>query len=81
MEAVVTLAQEARRLAKGVDELLEATGGRPATIYEYHAGSVAYFAPEAPDFKEAAELKGDDLASAQRILDERCVLRRQLSPR
>ena len=71
--AVATLTQEARRIVKRVDELLDATGGRTATIYEYHAGSVAYFTPEAPDFREAGELKGDDLAAAQRILDERGV--------
>ena len=50
-----------------MDELLAATGGRTATIYEYHAGSVAYFTPEAPDFREAGELKGADLAAAQDI--------------
>ena len=69
--AVAVLTQEARRIVKGVNELLEATGGWTAIIYEYHAGSVAYFAPEAPDFCEAGELKGEVLASAQRILDER----------
>ena len=63
--------QDYRRYAKGVDELLEATSGRPAIIYEYHAGSVAYFTPDAPDFAEAGELKGDDLAAARRILEER----------
>ena len=70
-KSVAVLRQECRRYAKGVDELLAATGGRTATIYEYHAGSVAYFTPEAPDFREAGELKGADLAAAQRILDER----------
>ena len=69
--AVAVLRQECRRYAKGVDELLDATGGRTATIYEYHAGSVAYFAPDAPDFREAGELKGEDIAAAQRILDAR----------
>ena len=58
---------------KGVDELLEATGGRTANIYEFACGSVAYFAPDAPDFREAGELKGADLAAAQRILDERGI--------
>ena len=71
--AVATLTQESKRVAKGVDELREATGGRTANIYEYHAGSVAYFAPEAPDFAEAGELTGDDLAAAQRILDDRGI--------
>ena len=73
-KAVAVLRQECRRHAKGVDELSEATAGRPATIYEYHEyrnGSVAYFAPDAPDFAEAGELKGDALAAARRILDER----------
>ncbi len=71
--AVAVLTQEARRFVKGVDELLEATGGRTANIYQFACGSVAYFAPEAPDFEEAGELKGDDLAAAQRILDERGI--------
>ena len=65
---MATLTQEARRLAKGVDELREATGGRPANIYEFSCGSVAYFAPDAPDFQEAGELKGDDLDKALRVL-------------
>ena len=72
-KAVAVLKRECRWYAKGVDELLDATGGCAATIYEYHAGSVAYFAPEAPDFCEAGELKGNDLAAAQQILDERGV--------
>ena len=67
--SVAVLTQEVRRLAKGVDELLDATGGRTANIYQFACGSVAYFAPDAPDFCEAGELKGDDLAAAQRILD------------
>ncbi|MYE54505.1 MAG: hypothetical protein F4X34_04830 [Chloroflexi bacterium] len=73
-KSVVVLRQECRRYAKGVDELPEATGGRTASIYEYHAGSVAYFAPDAPDFTEAGEMKGDDLAAARRVLDERGLL-------
>ena len=67
-KAVAVLRQECRWYAKGVDELLDATGGRTATIYEFADGSVAHFAPEAPDFREAGELKGDDLAAAQRVL-------------
>ena len=63
-KAVALLKQERRRYAKGVDELLDTTGGRTTTIYQYHAGSVAYFAPDAPDFREAGELKGKDLAAA-----------------
>ena len=58
---------------KGVDELRDVTGGCAATIYHFGCGSVAYFAPEAPDFEEPGELKGDDLAAAQRILDERGI--------
>ena len=69
-KSVAVLTQEARRLVKGVDELLrDATGGRTANIYEFAGGSVAYFAPDAPDFQEAGELKGDDLAEAVRILN------------
>ena len=68
-KSVAVLTQEARRLVKGVDELREATGGRTANIYEFAGGSVAYFAPDAPDFREAGELKGDDMDKALRVLD------------
>ena len=66
---VIVVDQEARRIAKGVDELRDATGGRTANIYQFACGSVAYFAPDAPDFQEAGELKGDALAKAVRILN------------
>ena len=72
-KSVAVLTQESRRLVKGVDELRDATGGRTANIYQFSCGSVAYFVPDAPDFQEAGELKGDDLAAAQRILDERGI--------
>ena len=68
-EAVAVLTQEAGRLVKGVDELRHATGGRTANIYQFACGPVAYFAPDATDFQEAGELKGDDLAKAVRILN------------
>ena len=70
-KSVAVLTREAKRYAKGVDELRDATGGCAATIYQFGCGSVAYFAPDAPDFQEAGELKGDDLAAAQRVLDAR----------
>ena len=65
------LTQEAIRLVKSVDELRDATGGRTANIYLFACGSVAYFAPDAPDFQEAGELVGDDLDKALRVLDDR----------
>ena len=68
-ESVSVLTQEARRLAKGVDELRDATGGCAANIYQFSCGSVAYFAPDAPDFQEAGELKGDDIAAVLQVLD------------
>ena len=40
---------------------------------QFSCGSVAYFAPDAPDFQEAGELKGDDLDKALRVLDARGV--------
>ena len=70
-KSVAVLRQQCRRYAKGVDELLDATGGRTATIYQFADGSVAYFAPDAPDFAEAGELKDEGLAAAHRVLDER----------
>ena len=63
-KAVAVLRRECRWYVKGVGELLDATGSRPATIYEFACGSVAYFAPDAPDFCEAGELKGVVLAAA-----------------
>ena len=56
-ESVAVLRQEAIRLAKGVDELRNATGGCTANIYQFSCGSVAYFAPDAPDFQEADKLE------------------------
>ena len=35
---------------KAVNELLNATGGRPANIQGYHAGSVVCLEPNSPDF-------------------------------
>ena len=70
-ESVAVLTQESRRLVKGADELRDATGGRTANIYQFACGSVAYFAPDAPDFQEAGELTDDDLAAALRVLDAR----------
>ena len=67
-KSVAVLRQQCRRYVKGVDELLAATGGRTAVIYEFADGSVAYFAPDAADFAEAGELKDSDLAAAQRVL-------------
>ena len=71
--AVAVLKQECKRFAKNVDELRDATGGRTTNIYQFAGGPVAYFAPDAPDFQEAGELKGDALARGQRVLDARGV--------
>ena len=57
-EAVAVLTQEAQRIAKGVDDLRDATGGRMANIYQFSDGSAAYFAPDAPNFQEAGEVSG-----------------------
>ena len=67
-KSVGVLRQECKRYAKGVDELSEATGGRSAMIYEFADRSVAYFAPDAPDFAEAGEPKDESLAAVERIL-------------
>ena len=42
-----------------MDELRDATGGCTPNIYQFAGGSVAYFAPDAPDFREADELVGN----------------------
>ena len=52
-----------------MDELRDVTGGRTANIYQFAGESVAYFAPDAPDFQEAGELKDDALEKAMRILE------------
>ena len=69
--AVTVLREQAIRLVQRVDKLRHATGGCAATIYEFADGSVAYFAPEAPDFAEAGELKHDEPAAARRVLTAR----------
>ena len=70
-KSVAVLQEQSRRLVRGVDELRHATGGCAATIYEFADGSVAFFAPDAPDFAEAGELKDDELAAARRVLTAR----------
>ena len=70
-KAVAVLQEQCRRFVRGVDELYHLTEGCTATVYEFAGGSVAYFAPEAPDFVGAGELKGSDIVYALRILDER----------
>ena len=45
-ESVAVQTQEARRIAKGVDELRDATGGWTANIYQFACRPVADFAPE-----------------------------------
>ena len=70
-KAVAVLQEQSTRFVRGVDELHHATGGCTASIYEFAGGSVAYFAPEAPDFDEAGELKGDELAADRRVLAAR----------
>lgn len=64
------LRQEATRIVRGVTVLRHGTGGRTATIYEFADGSVAYFAPDAPDFAGSEELKCEGLAVARGPLDE-----------
>ena len=72
-DGVRVLRQEARRIAKDVDEMTDATGGKPATLYEFVDGSVAYFALGTPSWQEADELQGGALETAMRILDERAA--------
>ena len=72
-KAVRVLRQEARRIAKDVDEMTDATGGKSATLYEFVDGSVAYFALGTQSWKEAEELQGWALETARRILDERAT--------
>ena len=81
-KAVRVLRQEARRIAKDVDEMTDATGGKPATLYEFVDGSVAYFALGTPSWQEADELQGWALETARRILgrEGRSWRKGQLAP-
>ena len=72
-DGVRVLRQEARRIAKDVDEMTDATGGKPANLYEFVDGSVAYFALGTQSWQEADELQGWALETARRILDERAA--------
>ena len=53
--------------------MTDATGGKPATLYEFVDGSVAYFALGTQSWQEAEELQGWALENARRILDERAT--------
>ena len=73
-KGVRTLRQEAQRLVRNVTKLRATTGGCTATIYQFLDGSVGYFAPAAPMWREAGEITGPDLAKALEILQRRGLL-------
>ena len=64
-------ADEAKVIVRNVPELQDITGARTATLYQFADASVGYFAPDAPDWQEADELKGNDLERALVILQDR----------
>ena len=70
-QGVRTLRQEARRFARDVTELRSVTGGCAATIHQFLDGSVGYFAPDAPMWREAGEVTGQDLDEALEVLQRR----------
>ena len=70
-EGVKVLHQEARRIARNVEEMADATGGKAGNLYEFVDDTVAYFALYAPPWREAEELKGEALERAREILNER----------
>ena len=70
-KSVRVLHREARRIAKDVTDLDGVTGGCIATVYQFADGSVAYFALDAPAWREADEIAGRALARALRILETR----------
>ena len=72
-EGVKVLHQEARRIARNVEEMIDITGGKPTNLYEFVDGTVGYFALSAPPWQEAGDLVGTDLERARRILDERAT--------
>ena len=70
-KSVRVLHREARRIARDVTDLDGVTGGCIATVYQFVDGSVAYFALDAPAWREADEIAGWPLARALRILETR----------
>ena len=70
-KSVRVLHREARRIARDVTDLDGVTGGCIATVYQFADGSVAYFALDAPAWREADETAGWPLARALRILETR----------
>ena len=64
------LQREATRTAREVQELMEDTGGSPATLYEFRDGSVGYLAPNAPAWREAGELTGSARRRAVEVLNQ-----------
>ena len=63
--------QEARCFAREVNELNSATGGCAAATYQFLDGSVGYFTPDAPMWREAGEVAGPDLAKTLEFLQRR----------
>ena len=72
-KGVRALRQEARRFAREVTEIKAAIGGCAATIYQFLDGSVGYFAPDAPMWREAGEVTGQDLDRALEVLHQQGV--------
>ena len=70
-KGVAVLHREARRIARDVAEVPEATAGRAAILHEFCDGSVGYLALEAPPWREAGEVTGRALEEALRVLEER----------
>ena len=68
---VRVLHQEARRIARNVEDMADITGGKPANLYEFVDDTVAYFTLDAPPWREAQDLKGEALDRAREILNER----------
>ena len=68
---VKVLHEEARRIARNIEEMADATGGKPGNLYEFVDDTVAYFTLDAPPWREAEELKGEALERASEILNER----------
>ena len=65
------LHREARRIAKDVTDLDGVTGGCIATVYQFADGSVAYFALDAPAWREADEIAGRALLAIKPLTPKR----------
>ena len=70
-KAIRVLKQQARLFVKDADQLMDATGGKPAMLYRFLDGSAAFFSWGAPSWQGAGEITGTALETALDVLEAR----------